>query len=94
MGFTRVLGLFNHRLKQPQVVMEVIGGILLGPSALGQNTHFSLSIFPPSSIKYIDLVATVGLILYLFVIGLELDPRLLFKNSKVYEMRRLFCECC
>jgi Kef-type K+ transport system membrane component KefB len=63
--------------------MEVIGGILLGPSALGQVSSFQLSIFPVASIKYIDLVATVGLVLYLFVIGLELDPKLLYKNGKV-----------
>lgn len=39
-------------------------------------------IFPKSSLGYLDLVASIGLILYLFLIGLELDPKLILSTGK------------
>lgn len=82
LGFTRALSILGGRLKQPQVVFEIIGGILLGPSALGRDGFFATRIFPSSSLGYLGIVADVGLILYLFLVGLELDPRLLASHAR------------
>ncbi|KAJ3125919.1 K(+)/H(+) antiporter [Nowakowskiella sp. JEL0407] len=77
----RLLAVILSYLRQPTVIAEVIGGILLGPSALGQITAYKEAIFPSSSLPFLSLVANVGLILFLFIVGLELDPLELVQNS-------------
>ncbi|KAG0094281.1 K(+)/H(+) antiporter, partial [Podila epicladia] len=71
-----------HRLRQPKVVSEVLAGIILGPSILGQIPGFTKLIFPPESIPFLSLVANLGLVLFLFLVGLELDPKLIMKRAK------------
>lgn len=66
--------LFSY-IGQPPVIGEVIAGILLGPSLLG--THLSGLILPASSAPFLGLVAQIGVLLYMFVVGLELNPGLL-----------------
>lgn len=51
---------------------RMIGGILLGPSAIGRNTHYLTTIFPDKSLELISVVANLGLVLYLFIVGMEL----------------------
>eukprot|EP01035_Chromulina_nebulosa_P023072 gene23072-29896_t len=69
----RSIGIIGFYLKQPSVIFEIIGGIILGPSAIGRNAIYLNMIFPPKSLTYLKLVADLGLILYLFVVGMELD---------------------
>ncbi|KAG0342983.1 K(+)/H(+) antiporter [Podila horticola] len=71
-----------QRLRQPKVVSEVLAGIILGPSILGQIPGFTQLIFPPESIPFLTLVANLGLVLFLFLVGLELDPKLIMKRAK------------
>lgn len=70
-------------LKEPRVVGEVLGGILLGPSVFGRIPGFTQAIFPAESIPVLSNVANLGLILFLFIIGLEVDLRYFFSNWKV-----------
>lgn len=70
-------------LKEPRVVGEVLGGILLGPSVFGRIPGFSDAIFPPESIPNLNNVANLGLILFLFIIGLEVDLRYFFSNWRI-----------
>ncbi|KAJ2446034.1 K(+)/H(+) antiporter [Coemansia sp. RSA 2440] len=76
----RFLHFLLKRLYQPSVISEIIGGILLGPTALGRWKAFSTNVFPKESLVNLNLVANFGLVLFLFMIGLELDPRMLKKN--------------
>ncbi|OQV08966.1 hypothetical protein CLAIMM_13161 [Cladophialophora immunda] len=69
-------------LRQPRVVGEVLGGILLGPSVIGRIPGFTDAIFPKASIPNLSNVANLGLILFLFIIGLEVDLRYFFSNWK------------
>lgn len=71
------------KIRQPRVIAEVIGGIILGPSVMGRIPHFKESIFPAASIPNLTLVANLGLVLYLFMIGLETDVRFLVSNWRV-----------
>jgi Kef-type K+ transport system membrane component KefB len=70
-------------LRQPRVIAEVIGGILLGPSVFGRIPGFTNAIFPPQSIPNLNLVANLALILFLFLVGLEVDVRYVQSNWRV-----------
>ncbi|CAG8748890.1 19086_t:CDS:2 [Gigaspora margarita] len=80
--FTRVLNVALSRFRQPRVISEVIGGIILGPSVLGHIPGYMNFIFPPQSLTYLNLLANLGLILFLFIIGVELNPKVLISNAK------------
>jgi Kef-type K+ transport system membrane component KefB len=74
----RLLGSLFRRLHQPPVIGEVIAGIVLGPSLLGRLAPEAYAfLLPPAVAPYLGVLAQVGVILFMFVIGLELDPRLL-----------------
>jgi Kef-type K+ transport system membrane component KefB len=69
-----VFGWIARKLGQARVIGEIIGGIFLGPSVFGRIApHASASLFPPSSLGPFDVLSTVGLILFLFLIGSQLE---------------------
>lgn len=75
---SRVLGLVLRRIGQPQVIAEVIAGIVLGPSLLGAVAPGALEVlFAEQSLGALQLLSQVGLVLFMFLIGIELDPSLL-----------------
>ncbi|KAK9240839.1 Sodium/hydrogen exchanger family-domain-containing protein [Lipomyces kononenkoae] len=69
-------------LRQPRVIAEVIGGVLLGPSVMGRIPNFNNTIFPTASMPLLTLVANIGLVFFLFLVGLELDIVLVTKNLR------------
>src|SRR3989441_12716266 len=80
----RALGWIFHRFHQPRVVGEMAAGILLGPSLLGWIApRLSASLFPPESLSLLELSSQVGLVLFMFLIGLDLDTGELWKLGRV-----------
>lgn len=74
----RAAGWLFAKFRQPPVMGEVIAGIVLGPSLLGRLAPDALAwLLPPTVAPYLSIVAQVGVLLYMFLIGLELDPGLL-----------------
>ncbi len=74
----RIVGIIFKRLGQSQVVSEMITGVLLGPSLLGWvSPEFSAYLFPPESKPILFSVCQVGLVLYMFLIGVEFDVDLI-----------------
>ena len=72
----RLFGLVAIRVGQPRVIGEVIAGIALGPSVLGQiSANLQASLFPTDVLPALGVAANLGLIFYMFLIGLELDHR-------------------
>lgn len=70
----RLGGALAHRLGQPQVVGELIVGVLLGPSVLGSLLpDVGRVLFPASVVDALDVVARFGLVLFMLLVGMELD---------------------
>jgi Kef-type K+ transport system membrane component KefB len=74
----RAIGTLFGLLHQPPVVGEILAGILLGPSLLGRVAPAAAAyVLPPSVAPFLGVLSEVGIILYMFLVGLELDPTLL-----------------
>ena len=91
LGICRLLTVGGQYFNQPRVIFEIIGGIVLGPSALGKIHVYQAACFPKESLLTIRLIANVGLQLYLFVIGLELDLSHFVNNVQASGSIALFC---
>jgi Kef-type K+ transport system membrane component KefB len=73
-ALARIVGRLAVRLGQPAVVGEIIAGILLGPTLLGAFPgNLDEKLFPPDVRPYLNVLAQVGLILFMFLVGLEVD---------------------
>ena len=78
----RLVGCVFRFLGQPPVIGEVLAGILLGPSLLGRMApELSASLLPPSVWPFLAIISQIGVILYMFLVGLELDTRLIRARS-------------
>ena len=70
----RIVGAIFSKLNQPAVIGEVVGGIMLGPSLLGRFApDVQAFVLPPGAMPALAAIAQVGVILYMFLVGLELD---------------------
>jgi Kef-type K+ transport system membrane component KefB len=74
----RLVGRFFIWVGQPQVMGEIVAGILLGPSLLGQLApEAPARLLPPSAVPLLGIIAQLGVILYMFLVGLELNTSML-----------------
>ena len=77
----RFFGWIFRKIGQPSVIGEIIAGIFLGPSVVGLYfPDYSATLFPPDSLGNLGFLSQIGLILFMFVIGMELDLKVL-KNK-------------
>lgn len=70
----RLFGAMFRRIGQPPVMGEMVAGIALGPSLLGWlSPPAMLFLFPPASLTTLGLLSQIGVVLFMFVVGMELD---------------------
>jgi Kef-type K+ transport system membrane component KefB len=78
----RLMGTVFRYLHQPPVIGEVVAGIMLGPSLLGRvSPDVSTYVLPPEIAPFLGLVAQLGVILYMFMVGLDLDTSALLHRG-------------
>jgi Kef-type K+ transport system membrane component KefB len=83
----RLVGWLFGKLHQPRVIGEMVAGILLGPSLLGWLApNISANLFPPASLGHLNSLSQVGLLIFMFLVGLELDLRQLRKLGRATVM--------
>ncbi|MBH8562044.1 cation:proton antiporter [Nostoc sp. CENA67] len=83
-GLSRLVGLAFKSIKQPLVIGEIVAGIMLGPSLFGLVApDVAASLFPPETIPFLNVLSQVGLIFFMFLIGLELNPKYLSGQLEV-----------
>jgi len=77
----RFFGWIFRKIGQPSVIGEILAGIFLGPSLVGSYfPEFSSALFPEASLGNLQFLSQIGLILFMFVVGMELDLKAL-KNK-------------
>jgi Kef-type K+ transport system membrane component KefB len=90
-ALSRLMGVACRAIKQPLVIGEIIAGIMLGPSLLGAIApSFAAALFPPSTLPFLEVLAQIGLIFFMFLIGLELNPKYLKSQLEVALMASHF----
>jgi len=78
----RGLGMLFTAMGQPAVIGEMVGGILLGPSLLGWlSPEVETFLFPLSSLGVLQMLGQIGVILFMFIVGMELNPQSLRQRA-------------
>lgn len=78
----RLLGKVLAKIGQPPVIGEVVAGILLGPSLLGRFAPgFEAHLFPDAAKPTLGVVAEIGVVLYMFAVGVEFDAAALRRRA-------------
>lgn len=77
----RLLGAAAKRIGQPQVLGEIVAGILLGPTLF--DGRITAALFPPALLPPLTALATIGLVLFMFIVGYEVDLRLIRGRERV-----------
>lgn len=80
----RIFAIAMGKIGQPTVIGEIIAGIVIGKSVVGTFfPEFSAFLFPPESLPNLQFLSQIGLILFMFIIGIELDVNVL--KQKIQE---------
>ncbi len=74
----RIFGWICIKMKQPAVIGEMIAGIVMGPSLIGMYfPEFSAVLFPTESLGNLQFLSQIGLILFMYIVGMEIDMKIL-----------------
>ncbi|HMJ47696.1 MAG TPA: cation:proton antiporter [Ferruginibacter sp.] len=81
-AFARMFGFLFKKIGQPAVIGEIVAGLVLGPSVIGLLfPGINQFLFPPASLVTLQFISQIGLILFMFIIGMELDLTAISKQA-------------
>jgi Kef-type K+ transport system membrane component KefB len=81
---TRIAGTAFRRIGQPQVIGEMVAGVMLGPSVAGWfSPAVSEAVFPASSLGQLEVLSQLGLVVFMFLVGVSLDTDSLREHCHV-----------
>lgn len=79
----RLVGWLFRWMKQPPVIGEIVAGIMLGPSLLGRVApDASRFVLPADIVPVVGVIAQIGVVLYMFIVGLKLDTNVLRERTR------------
>ncbi|KAL7125846.1 hypothetical protein ABFS83_14G143500 [Erythranthe nasuta] len=78
---TQSLHLLLRRFHLPRLVSEILAGIILGPTILGQLPNIQSALFPLEGDVYLDLLSKIGYIFFIFLSGVKMDPRTVLRTG-------------
>ncbi|KAK8950236.1 Cation/H(+) antiporter 15 [Platanthera guangdongensis] len=78
----RLTAVILKPLRQPRYISEILGGLLLGPTLLGRMNKFAMTFFPFRSTVVLESLAYIGLIFFMFIVGLEIDPQAVGRTGR------------
>eukprot|EP01114_Cavostelium_apophysatum_P020186 TRINITY_DN6698_c0_g3_i1.p1 TRINITY_DN6698_c0_g3~~TRINITY_DN6698_c0_g3_i1.p1 ORF type:complete len:757 (-),score=198.52 TRINITY_DN6698_c0_g3_i1:9-2279(-) len=81
MVVSKLLAFLFKFIKQPPVIAEVVAGIILGPSVFGQIHDYLTVMWTPASMNVFNVVANWGLIIFMYMVGLEIDTKIMKRNA-------------
>ncbi|KAG7946703.1 hypothetical protein I3843_14G054800 [Carya illinoinensis] len=80
--FYRTLYFLLKPFGQPSIVSQIISGVILGPSVLGRSAEFAANVFPTKGNTLLETFAIFGFMLFIFLIGVKMDPTIILKSGK------------
>ncbi|KAK7305475.1 hypothetical protein VNO77_43381 [Canavalia gladiata] len=87
---TRILRFLLKPLKQPLIISQIIGGVILGPSFLGRNRWYQRHMITDSAQFLMNNLGTMGFMVFLFIYGVKMDPGLYKKTGKLHVSTAFF----
>ncbi|KAL2526709.1 Cation/H(+) antiporter 15 [Abeliophyllum distichum] len=78
---TQSLHLLLRRFHMPRILSELLAGIILGPTVLGQIPNFQKALFPQEGDIYINLLGKIGFIFFIFLSGVKMDPKTVMRTG-------------
>lgn len=79
---TRSIYILLKPFGQPMIVSQILGGVILGPSVLGSNSAFANKVFPSKGKTVLDTLSVFGLMVFIFLVGVKMDPTMVLKSGK------------
>jgi Kef-type K+ transport system membrane component KefB len=88
----RLAGELFLKIRQPRVNGEMFAGVMLGPSLLGMLApHLSAYVFPRQTLDFLNALGQIGVVIYMFLAGLEIDPDELKKQLSAAAVSSIAC---